>query len=383
MDTKQKLSLLRDEIDSIDRELVALFQRRMSVSARVGEVKTAGNIAIQDEGRERQVIDNALRASAPENHADVAALMRNIMAFSRMRQRALTFGTPTGAAAADFTPPFPPSDTALMRKARPTVCFQGVRGAWGEVGSGILFPHGALAGAETFEDVFENVKNGACDFGVVPIENSQTGAIGEVYDLLRGFGCYIVGQTWVPIAQCFLVKKGATLDDIREVFSHPQGFGQCRRFLRQRNWDLTPCRNTALAAQMVSERADKRAAAIGSRLAAQIYDLDVLVPDVMDAAGNQTRFITIAARPCYDAESTVVSVTFSTTHTAGALCAVLQTFMLAGINLSRIESRPVSVDRYRFFADLRGNISDELMMTTLRQAAAQRAYFEILGCYQA
>ena len=371
MTPKEKLNELRGEIDAIDRELIALFGKRMDVSARVGEVKTAGNMPVTDEKREQQIIENAKRAAAAENRPGVDAFMRNIIALSKIRQRS----DATGAPALQF----PPSDDT--RKDRPTVCFQGVRGAWGEVGAGTLFPQADFVCAEYFEDVFENVKNGVCDFGVVPIENSQTGAIGEVYDLLRGFGCHIVGQTWTPIAQCLLAKRGTKLADVREVFSHPQGFGQCRRFLKRQNWDLTSCRNTALAAQMVAENADKRCAAIGSRLAAEICGLDIVAPDIMDAANNKTRFIAIAARPRYDATSAVTSVTFSTAHKAGALCAVLQTFMLAGINLSRIESRPVSVDNYRFFADLRANILDETTVSALSAAAAQCAYFEILGCY--
>jgi len=371
MNTKEKLAALRQDVDALDKDLVALFEKRMAVSEKIGEVKAQGNMAILDVNREQQVLDAAMAQAEASNKLIVASFMRNLMALSKIRQREKSFGAPNLV--------FP--DSEKCTKERPQVAFQGVRGAWGEVGAGRLFPNADISGVDYFDDVFESVKEGTYDFGVVPIENSQTGTIGETYDLLRRHGCFIVGQIWVPIAQCLLVKKGMKLMDVREVYSHPQGFGQCRRYLRNRNWELTACRNTAVAAQKVAERADNHGAAIGSREAATVYGLEVLATDIMDNAQNQTRFIAIAAKPQYDEKSTTVSVTFSTAHRAGALCAVLETFTLAGLNLSRIESRPVSVDKYRFFADIQANILAETTMASLQQAAAQCSYFEILGAY--
>jgi chorismate mutase/prephenate dehydratase len=262
-----------------------------------------------------------------------------------------------------------------------SVAFQGVPGAWGEQAAQLLFPGAQLTGGDYFESVFEAVKSGAADYGVLPIENSRTGAIGEVYDLLRRHACYIVGQSWITVCQCLLAKKGAALGDIREVYSHPEGFGQCARFLKNKSWELTSCRNTAFAAKLASEKDGARYAAIGSRRAAEVYGLQVLAPDIMDDAGNKTRFIAIAAQPIYDESCDTVSITFSTAHRSGALCAVLEAFMLAGINLSRIESRPVSADRYRFFADLQTNILLDETRDALSLASMHCDYFEILGCY--
>jgi chorismate mutase/prephenate dehydratase len=187
---------------------------------------------------------------------------------------------------------------------------------------------------------------------------------------------------WVSVSQCLIGVPGAVLTDVREVLSHPEGFSQTQRFLKNRSWELTACRNTAVAAKMVAERADKRFAAIGSRRAAAVNGLEILAPDIADDVKNRTRFIVIAAEPIYDESADTVTITFSTQHHSGALCAVLQTFMLAGINLTRIESRPVSADKYRFFADLQTNILSQETRDAINEASMQCDYFEVLGCYR-
>ncbi len=371
MNNKEKLEVLRREIDSVDQELVALFGKRMNSIKEIGRIKTAGNMAILDKDREQQVIERALAVTDEELKAETISLMRTLMALSKMKQtKDMGMTSPVD---------FPASAEKKTKNIK--VAYQGVTGAWSQQGAARLFPQAELCQHEYFEDVFNVVKSGEADYGVLPIENSQTGAIGEVYDLLKKHSCYIVGEVWITIAQCLLTTQDTELADIREVFSHPEGFGQCRRFLKGKNWDLTACRNTAVAAQMVAEKNSPKYAAIGSRQAAAAYGLKVLVPDIMDTASNKTRFIVIAGQPIYDESCGITSVTFSTAHKSGALCAVLESFMLAGINLTRIESRPVSQDRYRFFADLQANILSATTRDALSQAATQCDYFEVLGCY--
>jgi chorismate mutase/prephenate dehydratase len=409
MDPKEKLASLRGEIDALDSDLTRLFLERMAVSERIADAKAEGNIAVTDEAREQQVLDRAAAQAGDRLKSETLSFARTLISLSKLRQRQKLI--PVSPAA------FP--DSVSQKQGRATVAFQGVPGAWGEHAALQCFPGAERASFDYFEDVFEAVKSGRADYGVLPIENSQTGAIGEVYSLLRVHGCYIVAQIWIAVAQCLLAAKGAELSGIREVFSHPEGFNQCRRFLKNRNWELTACRNTAYAAQMVAERAASgnsgggsddngsngngggasgsnggngggngssgnggggRHAAIGSRRAAEVHGLSIIAPDIMDDANNKTRFIAIAAQPSYDEGCDTVSVTFSTAHRSGALCAVLQAFMLAGINLSRIESRPVSADKYRFFADLQANLLSGKTMDALSQAAMSCEYFEILGC---
>ena len=371
MEPKEKLNQLRQQIDLLDKELIRLFQDRLFLTDEIAEVKVVGNIAINDLTREDQVIEAAMARVNSENHEDIANYMRGVIAISKLRQNKRLL--PEG----DLF--FPVS--AEAKKQDNTVAFQGTAGAWGEEAAMRMFPNAALCQADYFEDVFTKVKSGEADFGAVPIENSQTGAIGEVYDLLRRYGCYIVSQVWIPVAHCLMANKDTNLDNIREVYSHPEGFRQCYRFLKNKHWELTASSNTAIAARTVARNNDLRSAAIGSKRAAEISGLAVLAQDIMDDPGNKTRFIAIAAQPVYDKSSDIVCVTFSTAHKSGALCTVLQSFMQAGINLSRIESRPASGGNYRFFADLNANILDDKITAALKRASVNCDYFEILGCY--
>lgn len=371
MDAKEKLGEIRKRIDQIDCNLLPLFSERMRIAEQVAEIKRENNLAIFDAAREREIIERAANASDYDLRGEISLLMRTVMALSRERQRNMLF--------AGETPLLPPPKPG---KTENVVCaYQGVPGAWSEQALISLYPGAERIAEEYFEDVFIAVKEKRADYGVVPIENSHTGAIGETYDLLRKYGCYVVGRKWIDIAQCLLASTGAQLSDIREVFSHAEGFKQCGRFLKKYPWDLTICRNTAVAAQTAAASTGGKTAAIGSRRAAEINGLEVLMPDIMDSAGNRTAFVVIAAAPEYDESSNTISVTFSTAHRSGALCETLLPFMAQELNLIRIESRPAGTGKYRFFADIEGNILDEVTMLALRQAAAASDYFEVIGCY--
>lgn len=363
---------LRQSIDDIDQKLVKLFEERMELAKEIGNYKRENNVAILDGGREQEVVDNAVNIVADDLKGEVTLLMRSIMSLSREYQRALLFE----------------KDIELLPAPRPKktddvkCVYQGLPGAWGQQAAEKLFPNADLTSANFFEDVFVKIKNGEADYGVVPIENSKTGAIGETYDLLRTYGCYIVGRTWIDIKQCLLAKPDAQLKDIREVYSHPEGFKQCRRFLSDKPWDLIASSNTAVAAEKAGNAVDNSVAAIGSKNAGLINGLNVLAEGIMDSDKNRTSFVVIASSPEYDKESDLISVTFSAAHRSGSLCEALLPFTAAGINLTRIESRPSSSHKYRFFAEISGNINDPEMKETLTYAAGATEYFEIIGCYK-
>jgi chorismate mutase/prephenate dehydratase len=372
MKSTVEITNFRELIDGVDRKIVKLFEERMILTKEIGDYKRRNNIAILDPEREQTVIDNATSLVDKELHAEVTLLMRSIMALAREYQRSLLFT----------------NELELLPKPSPhkvegvKCVYQGAPGAWGELAAAKLFPDAAIFPANYFEDVFRMVKNGEADYGVVPIENSKTGAIGETYDLLRTYGCYIVGRTWVDIKHCLMAKEGAALRDIRQVYSHPQGFEQCRRFLDGKGWELVATSNTAVAAEKVASAEGLSAAAIGSRNAALRNDLNILVEDIMDSDKNRTSFVVIAPRPEYDENSDLISITFSAAHRAGSLNEALLPFTAAGINLTRIESRPSSSSNYRFFAEISGNILDPDMIDTLIHAAGVTEYFEVIGCYR-
>lgn len=371
MNGKEQLEALREEIDQVDKELRPLLEKRMQIVQHVAEVKQQNNIAVLDAKREQAILDRVAAATSPDMRGEVSLLMRTLLALSKSRQRKAHFGTERSL----LPPPSPPQTENL------TCAYQGMPGAWSEQALRQLYPEAQHLAVERFENVFEAVRQGKAHYGVVPIENSQTGAIGETYDLLRKYGCYIVGRTTLDIRQCLLAPSGVALGDIQRVYSHPEALSQCRHYLHKHRWEQSACRNTAVAAKQVAEENDGHTAAVASAYAAERYGLAVLEKDIMDTTGNRTSFIVIAAQPEYDQDAGIVSVTFSTAHRSGALCEILLPFMSFDINLARIESRPGSAGSYRFFADLEGNILDEQMAAALRQAAAAGEYFEVLGCY--
>lgn len=368
----ESLKEIRNHIDEIDQKLMELFKQRMELSEEVAYIKRENNISLIDPVRESEIIDKAVEITGQSLKGETTALVRSLMGLSKSWQRKVLFNE-----TAEYF--FPDSHPPITQDV--TVAYQGVPGAWGEQAAMQLFSCASFDPLETFEDVFIAVKDRKASYGVIPIENSRTGGIGEVYDLLRKYGCYIVGQTWVSIQQCLMGLPGTKLEDVREVFSHPQGFLQSRDFLRGRSWDLTACRNTSVGASIVAEKKDKRYAAIGSRRAAQLNGLSVLAPNIATDEHNKTRFIVIANAPEYDETSDTVSVIFRTAHRSGALCDVLFPLMAEGVNINRLESRPVADGKYIFFCDLVGNINDSNVHEALRQASACCGYLEVLGCY--
>jgi chorismate mutase/prephenate dehydratase len=245
MGHKEELGVIRKQLDELDAQLITLFEKRMKLSEEVAEIKKRGNLALTDEGREGQVVERAVSLGDPQLKGEITLFMKSLMALSKLRQRQLLLEK---------------SEVQLLPTPRKPlegefkIAYQGSPGAWGERATINLFQDKERIALESFEGVFEAVKNKSAAYGVVPIENSQSGAIGEVYDLLRKYGCYIVGQTWVKVDHCLIGVKGAKLEDIREVLSHEEGFKQCRNYLKGKAWDLTACSNTAIAAATVAKK---------------------------------------------------------------------------------------------------------------------------------
>lgn len=371
MDTNEQLAGTREKIDGIDDQIMDLFRERMRLALQAGELKISNNLSLVNEEREKRAVERAITKIEGDLAGEAALLMRSLISLSKEYQRKSLFN--------GNSPLLPPAGAA---KVKPVCAYQGVPGAWSEEALMKAFPETEKISVDTFEDVFLAVKTGKADYGVVPIDNSRTGAIGETYDLLRKYGCFVTGKVQVPIHHCLMAPIGVRQEDVREVLSHPEGFAQCRNFLRGKSWDLTAYGNTAAAAEKVAQADGKRCAAIGSRRAAELYNLNVLVKDIMDDPENRTSFVVIAQAPEYDSSSNIVSLTFATPHRAGALCEALLPFMAMGINLIRIESRPAAMGNYRFFVEIEGNIEDQAVKICLSQASAVCEYLEVTGCYK-
>ena len=369
----ERLTEVREKINHIDEQMIALLHERQGLADEVAKIKRENNIALVDPKRETEIVNRVATLVPDEEKADAMLFQRMVMGLSKSRQRLRLFGR-----AEEYRFPAPSAPKTDL----PIVAFQGVRGAWAELAAQRLFEDANFTSMESWDDVFRAVSYGEADYGVLPIENSQTGGIGEVYDLLRKYGCYIVGQTWVRIEHCLMGLPNANLTDIREVVSHPEGFKQCRNFLRGKAWDLTACRNTAVAAERVAKENNPRLAAIGSERAAELNGLSVLARDIVGDPSNRTRFILVAAAPEYNESCDTVSVIFRTAHRSGALCDVLFPLLAEGINMTRLESRPTGEKgKYCFFCDLEGHIDDTTIRSAFRQIGACCDYLEILGCY--
>ena len=236
-----------------------------------------------------------------------------------------------------------------------TAVYCGVPGSYAEEAALLYFGEEAeLITAGSFQNAFDQLRDGAADRAVVPIENSSTGAIAAVYDLLGRYGFSIAGEQYVRVRHCLLAKPGTRLSDIREVVSHEQGLSQSMEFLTGHpEWVCRPVYNTAAAAKMAAECTDSHLAAIASRRAAQLYGLEVLAEGVNFKEKNFTRFVIVAREPEITPGSDKVSVDFTLPHVVGSLCGVLKVLEHYGMNLMKIESRPIAERNweYLFFAD--------------------------------
>ena len=233
--------------------------------------------------------------------------------------------------------------------------YSGIPGSYAEEAALAFFPQGTpLLQASSFGDACKKLAEGEADRAVLPVENSTTGAIAEVYDLLSRHGFFIVGEQYVRIEHCLMALPGTELSQIREVASHEQGISQSAEFLgNYPNWVRRPVYNTAAAAQMVAQSGSPHMAAIASRRAAEYYGLSILAGNINQKAENYTRFIIAAREPEFAENSRKISLLFTLPHTVGSLCRVLRLFEEAGMNLVKIESRPMA-DRnweYLFFLD--------------------------------
>ena len=236
-----------------------------------------------------------------------------------------------------------------------------------------------------FEDVFIALKNKEINYGIIPIENSSTGAISETYDLLRKYGFYIVGEECIKIDQNLIGIKDTKLEDIKEIYSHPQGIGQCSEFLKQNStWKLIPFNNTATSAELVRKLQDKTKAAIASKKAASIYGLEIISPCINDIANNYTRFVVISNQIHIEEESNKMSVVFSVEHEAGKLYKVLGYFAKNNINMTKIESRPMKNAswRYFFYIDFECSIYNAKVYDLLELIEHNTAYFKFMGVYK-
>ncbi len=370
---------LREEIDGIDRQIAELFVRRMGIAEEVAEYKLSVGKAVFD--RERECAKLAALASygtTPFLANGVRELFEQIMAVSRKRQYQLI--TERGGC---VKPDFKQVDGLDYKNA--AIVFQGVEGAYSQLALKEYFgPDADGVHVETWRDAMEALRTGEADYAVLPIENSSAGIVPENYDLLVEYDNCIVGEQIIRIEHALLGLPGAEPSDITDVYSHPQALMQCGRFLgKMRALETHSVRNTAMAARKVREDGQKNAAAIASRLTAEIYGLSVLAECIQDHPENATRFLIVTGKHIFTGDAGRVSICFEVPHESGSLYQMLSHFIYNGLNMNHIESRPVKGKNweYRFFVDFDGNLNDAAVQNALAGLRQETIRLKVLGNY--
>lgn len=383
----EDLKTIREEIDEIDAQLLPLLCRRMDCSLRVAAYKADQGLPVLNEEREKQILDRVrtvCREEGREEYAEAAALVfASTMDISRALQHRIL------GAGQELRKTLREAERSLLPPEKARVVCQGCAGAYSDEAAGRMFPLTREADhrpafVPTWADVLEAVRSGKADYGVLPVENSSTGSVGEVYDLIMAGGFTIAAAAELPISHCLLGLPGARLEEIQEVCSHPQGLSQCADAIAAHGWKTLPYGNTALAARMVAQAGNPALAAIASRKAGEIYGLDVLDDSIQSVHKNRTRFIAITSRLTLPSDADKISLIFSLPHTTGSLYRVLVRFALAGLNLTKIESRPIRDGgfHYAFYLDFEGAVSNPETQDLLCALSEEMPRFTFLGNYR-
>ncbi len=373
------LQEIRDKLDVIDAELVRLLEERLTLSAEVAEYKISAGKPVLDRTRERQKIA-AARGMAHTEYAKNAAeeMMTQLMAVGRRLQYGIMqehgqFGD-AGFAMIDG-----------LRLEHARVVYQGVEGAYSHAAALRYFGEDADAyHVKTWDDAMCAVENGEADYAVIPIENSSAGAVSDNYDLLITHDNVIVAEIFLPVSHALLGLPGASLADVRTVYSHPQALMQCSPYLNgHREWRQISVENTAVAAKKVVADGDPSQAAVASEAAGRLYGLEVLAPQINYNKENTTRFLILEKEKVYCKDAGKISLCFELPHKSGTLYNMLGNFIYNNVNMVMIESRPIPGRNweYRFFVDIEGNLSQPNIQNALRSIREEAANLRILGNY--
>ena len=372
------LSEIRKQLDECDAEIVKLFEKRMQLSEEVASSKLESGKGVLDKDREKEKLAKvSAMVSGELNEEGVRELFRLLMAMSRKLQykKLLESGR-------HINIPFIPVDD--LKSGSPRVVFQGDEGAYSQLAMKKYFGDDVdCIHVPTFRAAMTTISEGSADYAVLPIENSTAGIVSEIYDLLAEYENYIVGEQVIKIEHCLMGVKGADISDIKTVFSHPQSLMQSARFLEKYDWKLISMPNNAFAAGKVAKEGDKSQAAVASSLAAEIYGLDILERGINSEDNNSTRFIIVTNRKVYRKDAGKISLCFELPHESGALYNCLGHFIFNGLNITKIESRPIEgrTWEYRFFLDFDGNLSDPSVRCALTGLREESKYLRVLGNY--
>lgn len=366
------LDELRAQIDTLDSTLVDTFSQRMDICRQVAAYKMEHGLPVFQGGREDEVIRRAGDRAPQELRNASMVLFKNIMDISKHLQYTEIHREQPELSCAPFIP-----DTAGG-----VVC-QGTAGANSETAAKQIFGEDCKPQfMPSFADVFEAVQSGHSRFGLIPIENSTAGSVAQAYDLMGRYNFYINQSTVVEITNCLAVRPGTQFAQVREVFSHPQALQQCSEFLYANHLTPNEYSNTATAAAMVAESMEPYGA-ICSENCAKMHGLDILRTQISDYVPNNTRFICISKELMVPENAGRISVMLKLPHAEGTLYRLLSKFVMCGMNLLKLESRPIRNGSFEvmFCLDFSGSIHSPHVRALLAELEDSLDFFRFLGNY--
>lgn len=373
------LMKIRQNLDEIDMELMALLNQRMELSEQVARYKLENNKPVLDHEREEEKLSSVAKmADTKFNEKAARALFAQLMSMSRKLQYTLMEQNETKESAQFF-----PVDRLVKEGAR--VVYQGIEGAYSQEALYRYFGRDtSSSNVSSWREAMEEIADGNADYAVLPIENSTAGSVTDIYDLLNEFDNCIVGEQILKVEHALLGLKEAEQSDIKTVYSHPQALMQSEGFLRgHKEWKQINVDNTAGAAYKIAQEKDKTQVAIASPHAADIYGLKVLQEKINDEETNATRFIIVTGKKIYRKDAKKITICFELPHESGSLYDILSNFVFHGINMTKIESRPLEDKNweYYFIVDFEGNLQEPNVSNALLGIKNEAASLKILGNY--
>lgn len=372
------LSALRAEIDKIDNQLVELLEKRSQLACDVAKYKKENNMQVFQQGREQFILDKVSDAVSDEMKSSVDILFKTIMDLSKCRQwQLLTHKR-------DFDIKKPMSGRPLAATV--------TKGSYSAVACEKFFDGKCdVKYVRHFDEVFEAVEKGEVDYGVLPIVNSTAGDVSATYDLMGKHNFYICKTADIHISHVLAAKKGTKLSDIKTVISHEMAIKQCSEFINENNFSTAEASTTAKGAQLVAKSGDNDCAAICSAMCAELNGLEVIAENISDIKDNYTRFILISNRLEVSENASVISLSLTLPHTPGSLYRLLTRFSYCGLNLLRIESKPMpsgfadmkdDAFDFIFYLDFEGSIRNEAVIKLLNNLEEEMKYYRFLGNYE-
>jgi len=374
------LTYYRNEIDKIDDQLVQLFTQRMEIAAKIADYKKENNLPILMPSRERAKLQDVAEKAGPDMANYTRVLYSMLFELSRSYQsKRTTESTPLYQ---EITKSI--DQTEKLFPQAPMVACQGVEGAYAQIACERIFKNPFIMYFKNFDAVFNAIEQGLCQYGILPIENSTAGSVKKVYDLMIHHNFSIVRTFRLKIDHNLLANPGTKMENIKEIYSHEQAINQCTEFLKKfPSAKIIPVENTAVAAELVAKSRRTDIAALSSRACEELYGLQCLASSVQDEGNNRTRFICISKNLEIYPGADKTSIMMILPHKPGALYKVLARMYVLGINVIKLESRPIPERdfEFMFYFDLETSVYSNEFVQLMCELDDLCEEFKYLGSY--